>query len=144
MPSRRNATTTLSAFLLAAALGGCYGGTGGSMHSGDKYTYESRPLQPKSIEVVDVRTEQVVWAMDIPVGSRLTIDFTGDKKAGAGQLGTADMRWKLRGTTTGISDESGTVEVPTADSRRVDMFIREAPEFPQIDAPIEESASAGG
>ena len=49
--------------------GGWFGGTGGSQ------TYYSTEARPTTINLIDVRTGESLFAMDIPPGKQLTIDL---------------------------------------------------------------------
>ena len=83
--------------LLAAmlTLGGCYRPQGALMPStGAPYTYPSTSTRPQSVLVRDLRTDEVVFTMDIPVGSQLTMQF----KSGDGDdvVYTPDLlKWQI-------------------------------------------------
>lgn len=119
--------------VLAAAMAtGCAAGygAGGPLASRDQYTFESTPTMPQSIAVVDTRTGETVWAMDIPVGQQLTILFKNTGKK-ANELGYDEMDWQLNvigapGRTLGNS-----MRVPPSYARRLDGTVRE-PEFGPI------------
>lgn len=116
-----------------AGLAACSNTPSGSLKSEDKFTYASVPFSPKTVEIVDIRTEEVVWARDIPVGWNLTIDF-GEDAVGASGLASAPMKWTLTPETVSGLEEKGTDEMPPRGSRRVEMSLREAPEYPQAAA----------
>jgi len=114
------------ALLVVGTLSGCMHRQGGTMFSGPKsaITYYSTESLQKSVTVVDTRTEQPVFSMDIPVGKQLTIQFMADK--GDDPVNTPDMMyyqvWDL-GTTVGQLRNSMTV--PNAASRRIDVRVNQ-------------------
>ena len=59
------------AFVAASlALAGCYGPRGAIYpYSGSGYTYVSSEMQPVTVTLVDTRTEEPFFKMEIPVGS---------------------------------------------------------------------------
>lgn len=128
--------------------GGCAAGysAGGPLASKDQYTFESTPTMPQSVSLIDTRSGETVWAMDIPVGQQLTILFKNTGKK-ANELGYDEMDWKLSvigapGRTLGNS-----MRVPPAYARRIDGSLRE-PEFGPIVAsgvtPLPAAAPADG
>ena len=129
--------TTAAAFavsiaLSAGLLAGCGGGAGGNAISDDSYLYESRPYSPKTVELVDIRTDEVVWAIDVPVGWDLKMDFGEDSVNGDG-VGIARMEWKLVPNQVRGKNQSGSFFGPPRQARRVDMSLRDAPEYPSGD-----------
>lgn len=114
---------------VAAPLGGCY-------RSQDRYTYDSRTWSPKTVVLVDNRTEEEIWRYDVPVGVELRIKFfRGDED----NLRFPDeMRWEAKSTIGTSFDEKGEIPVPPEEVRRVDWYLRSAPEYPRPDAPAAE------
>ena len=119
-----------AAVALAAAatlpLVGCYA-------SQDKYPFESRTWSPKTVVLIDTRTEEELWRYEAPVGTTLTLKFaSGDED----NLEFPDeMRWEVKSDIgTEFSDE-GEVPAPPEGVRRVDWYLRPAPEYPKPDAP---------
>lgn len=119
----------VSALAMACGLGvlsGCYS-------SQDRSVYESRTWSPKTVVLVDSRTEEELWRYDLPVGARLTINFY---KGDADNLLYPDeMRWKARSTIGTSFKDAGEVPCPPEGVRRLDMYLRPAPEYPKPDAP---------
>jgi len=113
---------TLS-YVLGLALAGCYSPGGGFMpRAGGSTTYYSTEMMQKSITMVDTRTNEVFFTMDIPPGKQLVIDF--DAGEGDNPVTTPDLlRWEVmdQGTMTGRLHNSKTV--PNATSRRVDVTL---------------------
>lgn len=110
-------------------LGACHRPQGALMAAtGSSQTYPSYETSPKSIHVLDLRTGEVIFAMDVPPGKQLSMDFVEGE--GDDPVYTPDlMRYEVfdLGTMTGALANSMTV--PGASSRRVDVFIRQGPEF---------------
>lgn len=127
MSMRRLAVIVLAPLALAT-LGGCMGyGAGGPMASKDQFTYESSPTMPQSVSVVDTRTGETVWAMDIPVGQQLTLVFKNAGKK-SNELGYDEMQWQLNVIGAPGRSLGNAMRVPPAYARRLDGTIRE-PEF---------------
>jgi hypothetical protein len=118
----------LAATVLTVATG-CHAPGGAMMRrSGGSITYYSTEVEPISIRMIDLRNHEVIFSMDIPAGKQLTLDFLpekGDDPALRPDLMRYDV-WDI-GTRTGRLRNSLTV--PTASSRRIDVFYREGPEF---------------
>ena len=129
------ASLALAASLGAATLTGCASHReGGSGFSNDTFTYVSTTYQPKTITLIDSRDGEPVWAVDVPVGMKLTVQF---KENGAKRSSpdTPDvMIWGLGNATRNSVSLSNRIPVPPADARRLDMSLRDAPEWPQANA----------
>lgn len=100
---------------------------GGSGASIDEFTYVSYPHTPKTITIVDTRTEEVVFAMDIPVGQQLVINFD-DPERRAGEFMSGEMKWGLMSAGSRFGGLRNRINVPPASARRIDMVIRPSPE----------------
>ena len=97
-------------------------------YTGASQTYYSTETSPKTVTVIDIRTNETVFSIDIPVGQQLTLDFVpgpGDDPVLTPDL----MRYQLWpiGTTTGTMRNAMTV--PGATSRRLDWEIRDGIEY---------------
>jgi len=118
------------------SLGACHSPRGGIMPSaGGSATYYSTEMRQASVVVIDVRTDEELFVMDIPVGKQLTMSF----RSGAGDdpvMRPDLMRWELfdLGTRTGRLHHALTV--PNAASRRVDVYFTQGPDY--AEAPPEE------
>ena len=89
--------------------------------------YPSSVHNPKTLTIVDTRTSETIFTIDIPVGKQLVIDF--EEGQGDDPLKTPDlMRYRIfdLGVTIGKLDSA--ITVPPASSRRVDVDIRQGPE----------------
>lgn len=112
--------------------GGCAGTylrESGAGRSLDQYTYISRPHEPKTISLVDTRTDEVIWTVDIPVGSQLSMRFIPNHDKD--NAFTPDLlRWEIWDERRFAGRMTNSMPVPSHDSRRLDLTIREQPEFP--------------
>lgn len=108
---------------------------GGSGASIDEFTYVSNAHAPKTITLVDTRTEEVVFALDIPVGQQLVINFD-DKNADRDKYMSGTMRWAVMTAGNRYGSLRNRIDVPPPYARRVDMTLREGPEVaspPQVE-----------
>ena len=125
---------------VGGSLAGCY-------TSQDKFTYDSRTWSPKTVVLVDTRTGEELWRYEVPVGAELELKFaSGDED----NLRFPDeMRWHVRSTIGTSLNESDVIPSPPEEVRRVDWYLRDAPEYPRPDAPpatprpLEEPAETG-
>ena len=104
-----------------------YHDEGGSGESDDKFVYVSYPHQPKTVTVVDTRTGDSLWTMDVPVGSKLVINFEPDKSEGTPDRPDL-MRWELMNDTDLTGRLDNAMPVPAPGARRVDVTLRASPE----------------
>ncbi|GAB4385223.1 MAG: hypothetical protein Kow0022_10310 [Phycisphaerales bacterium] len=120
----------LSAALLSALLAGCaYRPGGGPMVSEDRFTYVSTPYEPKTLTLVDTRTGEVIWTMEVPVGQRVTLQFYKGKSKGYADYPDV-MRWEVqKADASWDAVLRSQIAVPDRWSRRLDMTLRDVPEF---------------
>lgn len=136
---------TTGSLLLAAAIAGTacgptapyrpYFDEGGSGASIDEFTYVSSALTPKTITVVDTRTEEPVFAMDIPAGQQLVVNFD-ERDQDRGKYLSGTMRWAVMDAGDRYGSLKNRVAVPPPHARRIDMTIRQGPEVavpPQVE-----------
>ena len=126
----------LSLVLPLALLAGCYAPDGGFMPgSGRGYTYCSTSMQPLTISIVDTRTQDAFFVMELPPGKQLTFNFL--QGGGDDPVYTPDRMiyavWD-NGTVGGHLDNQLTC--PPASCRRIDVEIREAPVWPEPDPAV--------
>ncbi len=123
----------LAAIALAAGCAGpglayrSYHDEGGSGISKDAFVYVSRAHYPKTVTLLDTRTGEAIWTMDVPVGRKLVIDFEVDKAEGTPDRPDL-MRWKLMDDSDLYGSLDNAMPVPVASARRLDMTLRTAPE----------------
>ncbi len=119
---------------LLSTLASCYSPSGGFMpSSGRGYTYISTSMRAVIISIVDVRTEEAFFTMEIPPGQQLTFNFL--EGGGDDPVYTPDrMVWAVwvAGEENGKLDNQLTC--PPAAARRIDYDIRKGPIWPEPDA----------
>jgi len=128
-------TRDLTGVLVAAVLGvamlilpaGC------GYWSLDRYTYDSRTWSPKTVTLVDTRSNEELWRKEVPVGSKLVIKF--DDSASEDPVYPDRLLWWLTDAETRRQTDSGEVPSPPEGVRLVRMFERDAPEYPREDTP---------
>jgi hypothetical protein len=118
--------------LLTAGLGGCYSPSGGAWaRTGGAYTYHSTESQPKTVVVMDLRTDEVIFSIDIPAGRQLTMDFLADE--GDDPVYSPDlMRYEVFPIRTGNGKLTNAMSVPGPESRRIDISLRPGPEYAPV------------
>ncbi|MFI4892157.1 MAG: hypothetical protein ACIAS6_03845 [Phycisphaerales bacterium JB060] len=121
----------LAALALAATastllLGGCYS-------SSDSYPYVSKTWTPKTFVLVDSRTGDELWRYDLAVGNKMKIRFfEGDTDD---RVMPDEMRWEVVSIETGDLLEKDEMPCPPQGVRRIDWYLRDAPEYPRPNAP---------
>ncbi|MBX3355447.1 MAG: hypothetical protein KF724_07085 [Phycisphaeraceae bacterium] len=135
MTAFRLATAALG-LLATLALGGCYQPDGGWMKtSGRGFTYISTPMQPMTVAVVDTRTEEAFFAMDIPPGKQLTFNFL--EGGGDDPVYTPNrMVWAVWDAGTSIGHLDNQITAPPYSCCRIDVSIRKAPEWSDEDPAV--------
>ncbi|MCK4874199.1 MAG: hypothetical protein KAS72_15865 [Phycisphaerales bacterium] len=115
---------------IGLAIAGCASPymSGGSYKSADTFTYVSTPYAPKTITVLDTRTGDEIWSVDIPVGSQLTMQFVPGKGEDTVYLQDL-MRYHISDEHRHFGPLASSVSVPDQHSRRVVMTLRPVPEF---------------
>jgi hypothetical protein len=123
----------------AAALSACQTTDGGGMFASAKgpSTIVSTETIQKSVSMVDLRSGEVFFAMDVPPGKQLTWQFHKDE--GDEPVYTPDL---MRFEVKEAGDKSGKLHnamtVPGAASRRVDIDVRQVVQY---QPPRDEQAS---
>jgi len=119
-------TTGLAAIL---ALAGCHSPKGGWMpYTGGSTTYYSTETQPKTVTLLDVRSGEILWQMEIPPGKQLTLSF--DKGGGDDPAHTPDlMRWQLYEIGTSFGRLRNSITVPPANCLSLEVDVRPGPEY---------------
>lgn len=126
-----NVSGLLRSTLLFAtlALAGCYSPSPGLFNtSTDTFSYESTSMRPITITLIDVRTEEPFFKMDIPVGRQLSFDF--EESGGDDPVQRpSKMSWAMWDAGTRFGSLSNSLSVPGKDCRRIEYTLRPAPEF---------------
>jgi len=119
-----------------ATILGCYAPDGGFMAaSGRGFTYQSTSMQPLTISVIDTRTEEPFFTMEIPPGKQLTFNF----KSGGGDdpVYTPDrMVYAVWDNGEMIGHLDNQLTCPNASCRRIDVEIRKGPVWPEPDPAV--------
>ncbi len=127
----------------AGLFGGCYTEGGGQM-SMDRFTYVSTPSQPKTISLVDTRTFESIWSIDVPVGQQVAVQFMKNPKNREGippdPYRPDLMRWSLMKAYAMGGDLDNSIAVPASGSRRLEMRLRPSPEMPDLNATMPNKA----
>ena len=124
----KTATTALAAALLLTSAG-CYS-IGGVPASRDKFQYESHPHMPATVTILDTRTGEAIWSMDVPVGRKLAIRFYEGRKADDATANLpALMRWQVVNIGKSAGSLRNEVAVPRYTARKIDYELREGPEY---------------
>ncbi len=122
---------TLAIAVLAAPfiLAGCRT-EGGMSYSADSYTFISRTWEPKTISVIDTRTGETVWTLDLPVGKQLNMKFM--RGTGPNEYYPDEIQWRVvEAGRTSISSNTSRLPCPPSDARRLEWVERATPEMPE-------------
>jgi hypothetical protein len=103
---------------------------GGSFWSADSFCWESDEWNPKTITLVDTRTGQAFWSMDIPVGKELVVEFL-EGRGDANTVTPDMMQWDIWPAGTRYGMPSRKLNVPGKSARRLDLTYRPVPELPE-------------
>lgn len=126
----KRAALLASALVAAAASSGCYF-EGGPGWSADRFAYVSRTWTPKTVTLIDTRTGEAMWSMDVPVGQRLVIDFKTTQPMEKPDAWLPDtMHWDIMPERQRFGGLKNQMPVPPPSSRRVDVTLRPTPEYP--------------
>lgn len=131
MATRTTVSLACTLGLAGALLGACHT-TGGAGYTGASQNYVSSIWSPKTVTIVDTRTNEPVFQMEIPVGRKLSIQFIEDD--GDDPVYTpARMRYQLWNADDDFGSLESSMTVPAADSRKVIVDVRQGPEYPPAD-----------
>lgn len=122
--------TASPVLLLAGAvglLGGCHqpGGVGASL---DRFTYVSDAWHPWTVNLVDTRTGETLWSVDVPVGQQITVGFR--EGSGPNEFKPDMMDWGLEPAGRVGGSMPNQLPVPSSDARRLEPTFRPGPETP--------------
>lgn len=109
---------------LLLGLAGCYT-PGGPRWSADQATYMSTAWEPKTVTIYDSRTGEVVFAVDIPVGKKLTIRFA--EGSGPNEDKPDELVWEVQDADKNYGTMRNRMACPSAEHRRVEMTLRDNP-----------------
>jgi hypothetical protein len=100
-------------------------------------TYQSSEEFPKTITLIDTRSGEHLFVMEVPVGKKLVIDFVAD--SGDNTVLTPDlMSWQVFPNDVSYGPLSNSMTVPNRWSRRIDVTFRESSEYANqaVDRPL--------
>ncbi|MBC8310057.1 MAG: hypothetical protein H8E83_06060 [Planctomycetes bacterium] len=100
-------------------------------------TWQSTEESPKTVTIIDTRSGERIFVMEIPVGKKLVIDFIKD--SGDNNVLTPDlMMWEVFPSGVGYGPLSNSMTVPNGWSRRIDITLRDSGEYsnPISDRPL--------
>jgi len=118
----------LSLVVALSALAGCYGPRGAIYpYTGNGYTYVSSEMNPVTITLIDTRTEEPFFKMEIPVGKQLTLNFL-EGKGDDPVLRPDRMVYAIMDAGTATGRLTNQLTCPPQGSRRIVYDLREAPE----------------
>jgi hypothetical protein len=121
--------STLAALVAAILLPGCYRASPTLFSSSvGTFVYESTTMRPVTITVVDIRTEEPVFRMDVPVGQQFSMNFQetgGDDPV----LRPAKMTWGMWALGSNFGSLENALSVPGKHARRIEYTLRQAPEY---------------
>lgn len=115
--------------LASSGLGGCNweSGTGFSL---DRYIYRSTSWRPQTITVVDTRTGERIWSLDVPVGQQAVVGFHKNTYKDKNPIMPDELYWGLMPADDMIKGQESRMPCPPPDARRVDVTLRPTPEMP--------------
>lgn len=116
----------------AAVLHGC-DAEGGMMMSTDSFTYKSTSWQPKTVTLIDTRTGEAVWSVDIPVGKQLYVGFV--QGTGPNEYKPDEIVWQINWSGRYIATNKSRLPCPPSTARRLELTFRAAPEMPNAELP---------
>ena len=126
MPAIRSQFAALG-LLAIASFAGCHAtnnGGGVFSYSGGPTTIQSTESIQKTVRMVDMRSGEVFFSLDIPIGKQLTFDF--DRGDGDDPVYTPDlMRYEVKDIGDNFGKLTNAMTVPNAISRRVDVFVNQ-------------------
>lgn len=131
---RRLATRTIASAILSLVLVSLASCTflqreRGSQASDDQHVYVSYPWEPKTVSLIDTRTDEVIWSYEVPVGQKLVIKFENHSKRFGGQT----MTWGAGDTDGGRIKLLNEMPVPSYQIRKLSWTLRPVPEFASSD-----------
>lgn len=105
--------------------GGCHW-EGGPLWSGQEFAYVSTTWSPKTVTVMDLRTGEAVWTVDVPVGQKVSFKFS--EGTGPNEYNSDEIVWEFMEMDDTFVARTQRSPCPPAHARRVDLTLRPAPE----------------
>lgn len=101
---------------------------GGRMASFDMQTYISTTYSPKTVRLVDTRTLEEIWSVDVPVDRKLVVKFYKNRSKDNHENPDI-MRWEVFDATDMMTLLDNQMPVPSAHARRLEWELRTGPEY---------------
>jgi len=87
-------------------------------------TWESTAACPKTVAIIDTRTGETVFELDIPMGQQLSVQFYEHKDPQKHPEAPDLMKYTLQPLGRWVGHLTQSIEVPHAWNRRIDVFFR--------------------
>ena len=134
MPIRRPSLSFFRIVAPAAAVGliatgGCYMKEGPWYSGNAALTYESTSLRPKTISLIDTRTQEVLWSVDVPVDQQLVVAFVQDGADNDDETMPDLMKWQIFDAGKLFGNLENRMPVPNRHARLLELALRPAPEM---------------
>jgi len=133
MPRPLFTSLAAGSLLALTALSGCgYLADGNPLKSVDEYNYPSTSTMPQTLVLRDLRTDQVLFTWEIPVGQKLFVKFYPDQAEPKTDATPDACEYVYYPIALGNPPIENRVRfnVPPANSRRVELVVRPSPELP--------------
>ncbi|MCA9310215.1 MAG: hypothetical protein KDA21_03360 [Phycisphaerales bacterium] len=121
----------LVAGFVTLAAASCW--TTGCAASNDRHVYQSTAWYPQTITLMDTRTGESIWSVDVPVGKQLIVGFRGG--AGPNPSKPDVMYWSLTDSGRRTGSQKSMMAVPGPDARLLVPTKRATPEMPDASMP---------
>lgn len=120
----------------ALLLGGCVTHQpGGNQRSDDQFTYVSTAFLPVDVTLIDTRSGEEFWSVEVPVGQKLVIQFYEGRSKDASAKTPDLLRWEMYDAKRSMSPLRNEMAVPPSDLVRIDVSYRNGPEYPPENDP---------
>ena len=128
-PARTFVSVAALAVAFTLGAGGCHSPGGGWLPmSGGSQTYSSTEMMQKTVTMIDQRTNEVFFSIEIPPGKQLSIDF--DKGEGDDPVNTPDlMYYEIMDAGTSCGKLHNSMTVPNATCRLIKVDLRRGVEY---------------
>jgi len=141
MPRLRSCTLLAAPALATIVAGGCtYMSPGNPLSSKNEFNYPSTSTLPQTVVLRDLRTDEVLYTWEVPVDKKLFVRFYEDRNSVPRNQANPDtcewVYYPIGRWNPPLADRAR-FNVPPADSRRLDLFMRTNPELPESMKPAE-------
>ena len=95
---------------------------GGQEASNDNYCYPSTPEFPQTVVVRDWTTKETLWAVDVPQGQQLVMQFYKNRNKKNDPARPDLLQWRLMPLGQETGDLSNALPVPDEHHRQVSTY----------------------